>query len=208
MQTFIRSGLLALAALTSSLSAQVTLVDFADTPGPYLWFEGSWTTNPDVRVEPGFLHLGNASTDWESAASITFASALDLGDSNRLSLLLRPLGSSSGATLTLSLFDAENDSISAIFGVDDPAGAVFGQLVASCSELTPGAFDFGAVYGLKISGESYDAPGYFNLDLASITAFRQESPQVTPVPEPSTYALTGALCLLGFSAYRRRTRRN
>lgn len=195
------SAALSTLGLALVAQAQITVLDFtvgASAPTPIVegWTLNSAPGDAGLTQTDTFLRFKDAQNDDGSLAY--FETALDLSGLNTLVLDARRIEAQDGLTLTVSLFDINNNSASAVFDLSAFDIELFDKQAATLTDLF-GTFDASQVAAVQFSGAVVGGTDLLNFDAATLGAT-----YVQPVPEPSTYAAAGAGGLMLLVALRRR----
>ena len=200
---------ISLLATASSLRAQIALENFSSFQSATTFFFGEWSSSGDPFVgDPtpvatfsqgtGFYNLASGTNADSSFVERSFASSINLGSNDFLSLSLRLLGDNTADSLTVFLIDAGFRTAFATFQSSAFNAATFTEQSVMFTADT--GFSLAEVTSFRIGGNDPFASGVLSVALDNLSA---TSSGIGAVPEPSTYGLMGAFVLLALVYARR-----
>lgn len=209
-----------LAAMVSSVQAAETMIDFEAenaitlNPGETSLAIGNVTFDGldgifGLLPAPSYLHADDYSGNRVLVNGGTGFSSLKFSFANVVSDFSFNFGGNDDSDWELEAFDLKGQSVGSL--IIDQIGKVGFQVATNNGQLfglSTGASE-GISYATLTSanGRSLGFLGLSFVDTVGIDNFRYtENPSnISPIPEPSTYALMlGGLGMVGFMAYRRR----
>lgn len=210
----------AVLAAATSVRAQIVIENFSAFASPTTLFYGDWSSTGDPFVPeltpvgtfsqgvgaPGFYNFASATSLDSAYVERTFGSAVNLGVNNLLTLSLRLLRDNTAESLTVFLLDSSANTASATFQMIDFSADNFTSRTLAFTASAGFAAD--DVVAFRLSGNDPFADPFSGPVLSvAIDEISVNHLAVAAVPEPSTWALSGA-CALGLIISVRQRRRS
>lgn len=196
----------------SALHAQL-LENFSSFESASTLFYGDWSSTGDpfagdlaptgsFSQGAGFYGFASTTNVDTAYAELTFASSLNLGADDVLSLSLRLLDDNTADGLTVTLFDTSFNTAAATFALSDFSIADF--TTANLAFTAFAGFDASDVAGFRLSGNDPFGGGVFSVALTNLEVTSSNSTPPAAVPEPGTYGLLTGIALASLVLWRRR----